>query len=113
VVRGFGAFPSAERANVLYAGVDGSRRRFVALAHVVELIASRFEIDDERRAFTAHVTVGRSKERVDARAALARWTDRAFGGVAVDEVHVYESRLGGEGSTYVLRHRARLGARAN
>ena len=31
-----------------------------------------------------------------------------FGGTTVEEVHVYESRLGGEGSTYVLRSRAAL-----
>jgi 2'-5' RNA ligase len=55
------------------------------------------------------VTVGRAKGRgVDARAALDAFATRDFGGTTVDEVHVYESRLGGEGSTYVLRSRAAL-----
>ena len=42
------------------------------------------------------------------RATLDAFAGRDFGGTTVDEVHLYESRLGGEGSTYVLRSRAAL-----
>jgi 2'-5' RNA ligase len=113
VIRGFGAFPSGERAHVVYASVDGAHGRMAVLAGIVDEVALRFGFERERRGFTAHVTVGRSKQGVDARAALALRAERALGSVEVDEVHVYESRLGGEGSTYVLRHRARLSAPAN
>jgi 2'-5' RNA ligase len=55
------------------------------------------------------VTVGRSKRGgVDARRALDGFVGREFGAMQVEEVHVYESRLGGDGSTYVLRSRAAL-----
>jgi hypothetical protein len=50
---------------------------------------------------------------VDARVALAGFTDHPFGFAAIGEVHVYESRLGGEGSTYLLRSRSALGATAS
>jgi hypothetical protein len=53
---------------------------------------------------------------VDVRVQLAPWAGHSFGTVAVDEVHVYQSRLAGPGeigSTYVLRSRAALAARGS
>jgi 2'-5' RNA ligase len=113
-LRGWGAFPSARHARVVFAGVEDSEA-LSAVAEIVEAVAERFGFEREKRRFTGHVTVGRSKEKggIDARAAFEGAADRSFGRVAVEEVHVYESHLGREGSTYVLRHRAPLGARAN
>jgi 2'-5' RNA ligase len=108
-LRGMGAFPSARKANVLWAGVADGSGRLGAVAEIVEETAARLGIGErENRPFRAHVTVGRSKGGVDARAALAPFERRAFGAAPVDEVLVFESRLGGDGSTYVLRHRAAL-----
>ena len=108
-LRGMGAFPSARKANVVWAGVDDARRGLNAVAEVVEGVGERFGFAREQRTFTGHVTVGRSKGRgVDARAALDAFAGRDFGTTTVEAVHVYESRLGGEGSTYVLRSRAAL-----
>jgi 2'-5' RNA ligase len=110
-LRGLGAFPTVARANVLFAGVDeAGGRGLAAVAGVVEEVSARLGFPREARAFTGHVTLGRAKEGVDARAALAPWAGRVFGAVPVDQVHVYESQLGGEGSTYVLRSRAALRA---
>jgi 2'-5' RNA ligase len=111
-VRGMGAFPSARKANVLWAGVAGSGDRLGAVAAIVEETAARLGIGErESRPFRAHVTVGRSKQGVDARAALAPLEQRAFGAASVDEALVFESQLGGDGSTYVLRHTAALGSK--
>jgi 2'-5' RNA ligase len=109
-LRRMGAFPAARQASVLWAGADDVERGLAAVAAAVEDVGARFGIERERRAFTGHVTVGRAKERrgVDARAALDAFAGREFGATTVEEVHVYESRLGGEGSTYVLRSRAAL-----
>jgi 2'-5' RNA ligase len=108
---GLGAFPSARKANVLWAGVTEGGDRLGAVAAIVEETAARLGIGErESRPFRAHVTVGRSKQGVDARAALAPFESRAFGAASVDEALVVESQLGGEGSTYVLRHRAALGS---
>ncbi len=114
-VRGMGAFPSARRANVLWAGVSDGDGRLGAVAAVVEETAARLGLGERAdRPFRAHVTVGRSKAGVDARAALAPFGERAFGAAPVDEVCVFESQLGkgpeNAGSTYVLRHRAALGS---
>jgi len=108
-LRGMGAFPSPRKANVVWAGVEDVAHGLAAVADAVEGIGERFGVAREQRAFTGHVTVGRAKGRgVDARAALDTVATRAFGATTVEEVHIYESRLGGEGSTYVLRSRAAL-----
>lgn len=108
-MRRMGAFPSARKANVVWVGIDDVARGLGAVAEVVEGVGERFGFAREQRTFTGHVTVGRSKGRgVDARAALDAFAGRDFGGTIVEAVHLYESRLGGEGSTYVLRSRAAL-----
>lgn len=109
-LKGMGAFPAARRANVVWAGIEDRAGGLSRIAETVEDVAAQLRIGErEARPFRAHVTVGRCPKGIDARRALAPWRDRSFGRVAVGEVHVYESRLGGEGSTYVLRARALLG----
>jgi 2'-5' RNA ligase len=134
-LRGWGAFPSPRSARVVFVAVDDvvdedvddgadddidddaddgvGAGSLTQVAEIVEAVSERFGFPREKRRFTGHVTVGRAKENVDARDALAREADRTFGRVKVDEVHIYESHLGRGGSTYVLRHRALLNARAN
>jgi 2'-5' RNA ligase len=118
-LRGFGAFPSARAGSVMFAGVVGhgvDDGRLAGCAAVVENVAERLGFEREERRFQGHVTVGRYKGGgLDVRAALGPWADRQFGKVLVDEVHVYESRLSkvpDTASTYVLRGRLPLGARA-
>ena len=110
-VRGFGAFPSLRAASIIWAGIEDPRQQLARVAAVVDDVAASHGFVSEERAFRGHVTVGRSKERayVDVRRALRSLTEHAFGEVAVSEVSIYESRLGREGSTYVLRCRAPLG----
>jgi 2'-5' RNA ligase len=105
----FGAFPSARRATVLFAGVGDREGRLGACAAIVESVAERLGFTPGTRAFHGHVTVGRHKRGVlDASTVLEGWADRCFGTIPVQEIHVYESQLGSEGSTYILRHRAEL-----
>ncbi len=112
-VRGMGAFPSARRATVIWAGIDDPTGGLQRAAAVVEAVAVQGGVGQrETRPFRAHVTVGRAKASVDARGPLAGLGQRRFGAATVDALLVYESRLGGgpqhAGSTYVLRHRAAL-----
>jgi 2'-5' RNA ligase len=116
-VRGMGAFPSLRKANVLWAGV-ADEGRLGPVAEAVEEVAARLGIGERsNRPFRAHVTVGRSKQGVDARTALAPFSERTFGAASVDEALVFESRLGrgpdSVGSTYILRHKAALGSHSS
>ena len=81
-VRGMGAFPSPGQANVLWAGVaDGGRLGGPGGRGRWEEAAARLGIGARsNRPFRAHVTVGRSKQGVDARAALAPFVDACVRG---------------------------------
>lgn len=109
-LRGFGAFPDEWQANTLWAGVDDGEGRLARVVASVEGAFERLGVARERRPFHPHVTVGRCKGGVDARRALDGWRGHQFGTVAVTALQLYESRLGGGGSTYVLRGRAPLAA---
>jgi 2'-5' RNA ligase len=111
-LRGLGAFPDERHATSLWVGVVDSDGRLEGVATSVRRVTGRMGLVSERRAFRPHVTVGRCKRGVDARPVLESWRARSFGVVSVGEIHLYESRLGREGSTYLLRGRAPLlGAR--
>lgn len=109
-LRGVGAFPDAQHANTLWVGVEDGEGRLARVADSVEAAFERLGMPRERRPFHPHVTVGRCKAGVDARRALVGWRRHLFGTVAVSALHLYESRLGGAGSTYTLRGRAPLAA---
>jgi 2'-5' RNA ligase len=122
VMRGFGAFPIVRHANVIWAGAEDPSGGLARVAGQIQELAERFGLAGAAeggggarrpRPFQGHVTVGRadrrlSRQGVDARGALASLADHGFGEVWVNEVHLYESILGGDGSTYVLRGMATL-----
>jgi 2'-5' RNA ligase len=63
-IDGIGAFPSAHRARVLWAGLEDPDGRFAALAGLLdEALAKEFE--REERAFTAHLTLARFEPQVE------------------------------------------------
>jgi 2'-5' RNA ligase len=107
-VRGFGAFPDPQHATTIWAGVEDEAGGLAEVAASVDSAAMRLGLTNPRRSFCPHVTVGRCKRGVDVRGAFERWRTHAFGTLTVTALHVYESRLGGAGSTYVLRGRAPL-----
>jgi len=102
-VRGLGAFPSATRARVLWAGAPGSPP-FTALAEEVDRALVAMGFAPEGRGFTPHVTLGRVRETGKGRRPELGWlaTDgnRAFGTAAVDEVVLFRSDLGAGGARH-------------
>lgn len=102
-VRGLGAFPSARRASVVWAGVDDGAG---TLAQIAARLQSEADPREAGRAFRPHVTLGRVPQRaglragVDVRSAVDRLAGTSFGRFAVDQVHLYESQLSRTGSTY-------------
>jgi RNA 2',3'-cyclic 3'-phosphodiesterase len=57
-VEGVGAFPNARRARVLWAGLDDTARHVERLAAGMDEALAK-EFTQEKRAFTAHLTVAR------------------------------------------------------
>jgi 2'-5' RNA ligase len=91
-VRGLGAFPSARRAKVLWAGFeddDGSLARLAGA--VADALDPRFPA--EERPFGAHMTVARSARPIRLPAGFAT-TPLEDGRLAVDALKLMRSHLG-------------------
>jgi RNA 2',3'-cyclic 3'-phosphodiesterase len=87
-VDGLGAFPTARRARVLWAGLDDAEGRLVALAGAVDRALSR-DFPAEKRAFSPHLTIARFEPPVGLPELPAIATE-AF---AVDRVVLFRSHL--------------------
>lgn len=99
-VRGLGAFPTASRPRVVWAGLDEARALGALAAEVDDALAT-LGIPRESRPFAAHVTLGRVREprRNPALAeALARRAD--FGRLPVARVSLMRSELHPRGARY-------------
>jgi RNA 2',3'-cyclic 3'-phosphodiesterase len=96
-----GAFPSANRARVLWAGLDDPGARFGSLVkHLDDLLVD--VVSPEKRAFTPHLTLARidPPARIAADAPDVLSLNVASGPFAVDRLVLYRSRLSPRGATY-------------
>jgi 2'-5' RNA ligase len=103
-VGGLGAFPSATRARVLWAGFVGGTAPLAALAASVEDALAPLGFPREGRAFSPHITLGRVREpgRAPALAeALGAAAGRRFGRVAVAATALMRSDLSARGARYI------------
>jgi 2'-5' RNA ligase len=96
VAEGFGAFPSARRARVLWIGLGGQTQVLTELAAEVTRRLAPIAPQMDGRALKPHLTIARYRQ------------DRMLGPLpdfvpvssTVNELVMYESRLGRGGSTY-------------
>ncbi len=104
---GFGAFPSLQRPNILWVGVEAPPT-LAALQGEIEAAMVELGFDKEERAYHPHLTVGRVKESRGS--AADSWkSDALIGSSALAEIIVYESRTRSAGAEYVARARIPLG----
>ncbi len=102
---GLGAFPSAERPRVIWAGVTNGAEMLVALQARVEDALARQEISREERPFHPHLTVARVREPRHARplfSALKARENAPFGDQEVSAVHLMRSDLHPQGARYTV-----------
>jgi 2'-5' RNA ligase len=104
---GLGAFPSAQKPNILWVGVESSPA-LAALQRDVEGAMVELGFEKEERAYHPHVTVGRVKEHRGSAADLWK-SDALLASSALAEIIVYESRTRSAGAEYVARARVPLG----
>jgi RNA 2',3'-cyclic 3'-phosphodiesterase len=93
---GAGAFPQADRANVLWSGLSGDRRALASLAASVAAGASRAGATppDKGRHFQPHLTLARCRLPTDVSeivSALAGYQGQTW---TVDRIHLVRSQLG-------------------
>jgi 2'-5' RNA ligase len=91
-LNGLGAFPSARRARVLWAGLDDRAPGFASLAASLDDTLER-EFKRERRPLTPHLTVARFDPPVGVAEALGRTEDVWSESFPVDRVVLYRSHL--------------------
>lgn len=102
-VGGLGAFPSATRPRVLWAGIVGGGEALAVLAAAVDERLAALGFPREARAFAPHITLARVREprRVPALAdVLVAGSTRHFGRVAIDHVALMRSDLSPRGARY-------------
>ena len=100
-ITGFGAFPSAERARVVWAGISPEER----VINIHEVICGK--LGTREPGYKPHVTLARLKEQPDEVVAqlLAKAADIH---VEVSRVQLLESTLSAEGPSYKVLHEIRL-----
>lgn len=103
-----GAFPNPRRARVLWLGPRDGAAPLEAVADSIEATLRRKGFDRADRRFSAHLTLGRVRERDQdwtERLAATSTTPARF---RVDRVLVVHSRLSPKGSIYTVRAEAPL-----
>ena len=94
---GFGAFPSARRAQVLWAGIgigfDGLR----SLAADLDAVLAPLGFEREKRPYTPHLTLGRARGQP---ASFEPRSEEYIGEFRVRRVELTESTLTPEGAVY-------------
>ena len=95
---GFGGFPSARRARILWAGIGEGSEPLRALARDVETSLEPLGFEREDRAYVPHLTLGRARGRPVALEAVE--ITSPIPGFLVRSVELVESVLGGGGAAY-------------
>jgi RNA 2',3'-cyclic 3'-phosphodiesterase len=95
---GFGAFPSARRARILWAGISEGSDRLRALARDVEVSLESLGFEREDRAYVPHLTLGRARGRPVALTAVE--TPPTVPGFSVRHMELVKSVPGEAGTTY-------------
>jgi 2'-5' RNA ligase len=105
---GVGAFPSRSRPRVVWLGLNGGNT--LSQLHgalKTELDILQLPIDD--RPFVPHLTLGRHRKPVPgAGRILDSFSDRDCGSAQLDQLVLYESRLGPRGALHLPRHTVTL-----
>jgi RNA 2',3'-cyclic 3'-phosphodiesterase len=103
-----GAFPRANRARILWLGIDQGAERMIQLAAIAEGAARNVEFEAEGREFKPHLTLSRIDPPVSVTTLIAS-KPPIDNTMRVDSVIVYRTRLGGGSARYEEVQRFALG----
>lgn len=104
-IGGFGSFPNSNRPRVLWVGIHTSTS-LTSLQTMIEDGANRLGYEKEARPFSPHLTLGRVRQGTNGKElqrisnAISTIQLGKIGTARVDSVHLYQSNLNSEGSTY-------------
>jgi len=110
--RGIGAFPSAKRPRVIWAGITDGAQELRHLAARVDQVCANHGFEPENRPFHAHLTLGRPRQPAanPALAALiAELSAADLGEAQLDRVALMKSELTRSGAIYHILQEKLLG----
>lgn len=95
-IGGAGAFPSAAKARVLWAGIQADHEALTRLAWSVAAAARRAGAPppQEDKQFRPHLTIGRSRQPADLRPLISQLSGFAGGSWTADQVELVRSHPG-------------------
>ena len=95
-----GAFPSTDKASVVWAGVEDASGALVDLATRIDLAMEGLGIAREPRPFHPHVTLGRLRETRAVKDVVLPLAEQMFGDTRIEAVSLFESETKSSGSVY-------------
>jgi len=102
-VKGVGVFPSIKRARVIWAGLKGDTHGLIGLQRQLEENLKPIGFPKEGRAFKAHLTLARIKDRIDTKKladAMAGFGNLESKSFTSDKIVLYKSVLKPTGAVY-------------
>jgi 2'-5' RNA ligase len=107
-----GCFPNPRRPRVVWVGVAGETEALGRLQARVERAMAALGWEPEKRAYQAHLTLGRVKDGASPGAVTLPWGRQVDAApIPITAVNLYQSVLRPEGAIYSVRHRAVFGGR--
>lgn len=100
-IKGVGVFPSPSYIKVVWVGLESEQ--LVKLVHSV-LAALKGIGKEEKREFSAHLTIARVNKKVDLQKFLEKNKDKEFGKFNVSSFVLFESKLTPKGPIYTKLH---------
>jgi 2'-5' RNA ligase len=100
-IRGVGFYPNPRSPRVFWCGIEAPG--LDALAADTDRVTAKLGIESEKRAFSAHLTLARIKEKLDLeplRELIARLEPLEFGAFQAEAFFLYRSQLRPGGSVY-------------
>ncbi len=95
-----GAFPTPEKASVVWAGVDDRSGGLGRLAAAIDRELEAVGVGRDKRAFHAHVTLGRLRDPASVAQVILPFSEQVFSETSLTEVVLFESRTKSTGSEY-------------
>lgn len=108
---GVGVFPNLRHARVLWVGLAGEIEPLKALQATLDSSLDSVACKREPRDFRAHLTIGRTRRRMDAQtlgAALESMRAARSDSFRVDRLTLFQSKLKSAGAEYIPLHTSRL-----
>lgn len=104
-----GCFPNCQRPRIFWVGLEGELERLHALQQEIEAMANQLGWAREKRPFSPHLTLGRSKDGQPPQGAAWRGpVTRGETQMQLAAVALVESQLHPSGAVYTVRHVSHL-----